>query len=66
MTFEINDNSILTISPQEKGTDKKETISVTNDKDRLTKDENERMIADAESFADSDKILIEMIDAKLP
>ena len=64
VTFEIDENSILTVSAHEKGTDKKETISITNDKGRLTKEEIERMVADAEKFAESDKILKEKIDAK--
>ena len=52
VTFEIDENSILTVSTHEKGTDKKETISITNDKSRLTKEEIERMVADAEKFAE--------------
>jgi heat shock protein 5 len=64
VTFEIDENSILTVSAHEKGTDKKETISITNDKGRLTKEEIEQMIADAEKFAEEDKILKDKIDAK--
>ena len=64
VTLEIDENSILTVSAHEKGTDKKETISITNDKGRLTKDEIERMIADAEKFAEEDKLLKDKIDAK--
>jgi molecular chaperone DnaK (HSP70) len=52
VTFEIDENSILTVSATEKGTGKTETISITNDKGRLTKEEIERMVADAEKFAD--------------
>jgi len=52
VTFEIDENSILTVSAHEKGTGKQETISITNDKGRLTKEEIERMVADAEKFAD--------------
>ena len=64
VTLEIDENSILTVSAHEKGTDKKETISITNYKGRLTKDEIERMIADAEKFAEEDKLLKDKIDAK--
>ena len=52
VTIEIDENSILTVSATEKGTGKTETISITNDKGRLTKEEIERMVADAEKFAD--------------
>merc|ERR1719454_1166480 len=64
VTFEIDENSILTVSAHEQGTGKSESISITNDKGRLTKEEIERMVADAEKFADQDKELKEKIDAK--
>lgn len=52
VTFEIDENSILTVKATDKGTSKTEQISITNDKGRLTKEEIERMVADAEKFAD--------------
>ena len=52
------------MSAHEKGTDKKETISITNDKGRLTKEEIEKMVADAEKFAETDKLLKDKIDAR--
>jgi len=64
VTFEIDENSILTVSASDKGTGKKETITITNDKGRLTKEEIERMIADSDKFADEDKAIKEKIDAK--
>ena len=64
VTFEIDENSILTVTGVEKGVGKSETISITNDKGRLTKEEIEQMIADAEKFADEDKAIKERIDAK--
>lgn len=36
VTFEVDENSILTVTAREKGTNKEETISITNDKARLT------------------------------
>merc|ERR1712061_684538 len=64
VTFEIDENSIMTVTAHEKGIGKKETISITNDSGRLSKDEIERMINEAESFAEEDKALKERIDAK--
>jgi len=64
VTFEIDENSILTVSAHEQGTGKSESISITNDKGRLTKEEIEAMVQDAEKFADQDKALKEKIDAK--
>lgn len=64
VTFEIDENSILSVTAHEKGTGKSESITVTNDKSRLSKEEIEAMIRDAEKFADQDKALKEKIDAK--
>jgi endoplasmic reticulum chaperone BiP len=64
VTFEIDENSILSVTAHEKGTDKKESITITNDKGRLSKEEIDAMIRDAEKFADQDKALKEKIDAK--
>jgi heat shock protein 5 len=64
VTFEIDENSIMTVSASDKGTGKKEQITITNDKGRLTKEEIERMIADSEKFAEEDKAIKEKIDAK--
>lgn len=64
VTFEIDENSILTVSANDKGTGKKETITITNDKGRLSKEEIERMIKESEKYADEDKAIKEKIDAK--
>merc|ERR1712046_492352 len=64
VTFEIDENSILTVSAADKGTGTKETITITNDKGRLTKEEIEKMIQDSEKYAEEDKAIKEKIDAK--
>jgi heat shock protein 5 len=64
VTFEIDENSIMTVSASDKGTGKKEQITITNDKGRLSKEEIERMVADSEKFAEEDKAIKEKIDAK--
>jgi len=64
VTFEIDENSIMTVSASDKGTGKKEQITITNDKGRLSKEEIERMIQDSEKFAEEDKAIKEKIDAK--
>merc|ERR1711934_590054 len=64
VTFEIDENSILTVSANDKGTGKKETITITNDKGRLTKDEIDQMIKDSEKFAEEAKAIKAKIDAK--
>ena len=64
VNFEVDENSILKVSAVEKATGKVEKIVITNDSGRLSKDEIEKMIKDAEQFADQDKKVKEKIDAK--
>jgi heat shock protein 5 len=64
VTFEIDENSILTVSANDKGTGKKETITITNDKGRLTKEQIDEMIKDSEKYEAEDKAIKERIDTK--
>jgi len=64
VTFEIDANSILTVTAVEKGIGKSETISITNDSGRLTPEEIERMVQEAATFAEEDKAIKERVDAK--
>jgi heat shock protein 5 len=64
VTFEIDSNGILNVAAEDKGTGKSEKITITNDKGRLTEEEIERMVREAEEFADEDKKVKERIDAK--
>lgn len=64
VTFEVDANSILTVHAVDKGTGKSEKIVITNDKGRLTPEEIERMIKEAEEYAEEDKIAKEKIDAR--
>jgi len=64
VTFEIDENSLLTVNAVDKGTGKKERITITNDMGRLSKDEIDRMIKDSEKFAEEDKKIKDKIDSK--
>lgn len=64
VTFEIDVNGILRVSAQDKGTGKAESITITNDKGRLSPEEIERMVQEAEQFAEEDRLLKEKIEAK--
>ena len=64
VTFEIDENSLLTVSANDKGTGKKETITITNDKGRLTKEQIDAMIADSQKYEAEDKAIKERIDTK--
>ncbi|XP_053203831.1 endoplasmic reticulum chaperone BiP-like [Panonychus citri] len=64
VTFEIDVNGILKVSAEDKGTGNKEKITITNDHNRLSPDDIEKMIKDAEKFADDDKRIKEKVEAK--
>jgi len=55
VSFEIDANGILQVSAADKGTGKTEKITITADKGRLSEEEIERMVKEAEEFADEDK-----------
>merc|ERR1719335_1858358 len=55
VTFDIDANGILNVSASEKATGKSSQITITNEKGRLSKDEIERMVNEAEKYkADDD------------
>merc|ERR1712127_717781 len=64
VTFQIDSNGILNVGAEDKGTGKLEKITISNDKGRLTEEQIEKMIRDAELFADEDKKVRERVDAK--
>jgi heat shock protein 5 len=64
VTFSIDENSILSVKAKERGTGRTESITITNDKSRLSKDEIDQMIKDAEKYAEQDKELRDKLDAK--
>eukprot|EP01114_Cavostelium_apophysatum_P012076 TRINITY_DN267_c0_g1_i1.p1 TRINITY_DN267_c0_g1~~TRINITY_DN267_c0_g1_i1.p1 ORF type:complete len:660 (-),score=250.59 TRINITY_DN267_c0_g1_i1:668-2647(-) len=64
VSFEIDVNGILNVGAEDKGTGKREQITITNDKGRLTKEEIERMIKEADAAAEDDKKARERVEAK--
>merc|ERR1719290_311559 len=64
VTFDIDANGILNVSAVEKGSGKQEKITITNDKGRLSKEEIDRMVNDAEKFKDEDEQQRDRISAK--
>jgi len=64
VTFEIDVNGILKVTAEDKGTGSKNQIVIQNDQNRLSPEDIERMINDAEKFADEDKKIKERVDAK--
>ncbi|XAO27599.1 chaperone DnaK [Cryptococcus bacillisporus CA1280] len=63
VTFEIDANGILRVSAVDKGTGKSESITITNDQRRLSPEEIERMVQEAEEFADEDAAIKRKIEA---
>jgi len=64
VTFDIDANGILNVSAVDKSSGKKENITITNDKGRLSADEIEKMLADAEKYKAEDDHQKERISAK--
>jgi len=64
VTFEIDVNGILKVTAEDKGTSNKNSITINNDQNRLTPEDIERMINDAEKFAEDDKKLKERVEAR--
>ena len=62
VTFEIDVNYTMRVSAEDKGTGNKETIIITNDQNRLSL--IEKMVNDAEKFADDDKKVREKLEAR--
>merc|ERR1719271_148256 len=64
VSFEIDANGILNVGAEDKCTGKNEKITITNDKGRLSQDEIERMVQEAEEFQEEDKKVREKIEAR--
>jgi heat shock protein 5 len=64
VTFEVDANGILQVAAEDKGTGKAEKITITAEKGRLSEEEIDRMVKEAEEFAEEDKKVKERIDSR--
>ncbi|ANB12463.1 Hsp70 family ATPase KAR2 [Sugiyamaella lignohabitans] len=64
VTFELDANGILKVGATDKGTGKSESIVITNDKGRLSQEEIDRMVEEAEKYAEQDALLRDRIEAR--
>jgi L1 cell adhesion molecule like protein len=64
VTFDIDANSILNVTAVDKATGKENKITITNDTNKLSKEEIEKMVNDAEKFKDEDEKIKKKIEAK--
>merc|ERR1712240_954727 len=64
VTFDIDANGILNVSATDKSTGKENKITITNDKGRLSKEDIEKMVNEAEKYKAEDEKQRERISAK--
>ncbi|MCL4154024.1 UNVERIFIED_CONTAM: hypothetical protein GTU68_034275 [Idotea baltica] len=64
VSFEIDENGIMNVGATDKGTSKNAKITITNNKGRLSKDEIENLIKEAERYKDQDEKIRKNIEAK--
>ena len=64
ITFDVDSNGILKVTAVDKGSGKSRDITIKCDNGRLSKEEIERMVKDAEKFKESDKKSVEKIQSR--
>jgi L1 cell adhesion molecule like protein len=64
VAFDIDANGILNVSAEDKSTGKKDKITITNDKGRLSKDDIERMVQEAEKFKTEDEEVRKRVESR--
>merc|ERR1719463_674607 len=63
VTFDVDANGILNVSAADKSTGKSQKITITNDKGRLSKEDIEKMVNEAERFKADDEAAKEKVQA---
>jgi molecular chaperone DnaK (HSP70) len=64
VSFDLDANGILNVSALEKGGGKSHKITITNDKGRLSKEDIEKMVSDAEKYKEEDEKMKKNVEAK--
>uniref|UniRef100_A0A673YV78 Heat shock cognate 70 n=1 Tax=Salmo trutta TaxID=8032 RepID=A0A673YV78_SALTR len=64
VTFDIDANGILNVSAVDKSTGKENKITITNDKGRLSKEDIERMVQEAEKYKCEDDVQRDKVSSK--
>jgi L1 cell adhesion molecule like protein len=64
ITYDVDANGILQVSALEKSSGKEEKITITNDSNRLSKDDVDRMVKDAETYKEEDAKVAKQIEAR--
>ena len=64
VTFDVDANGIMNVSAIEKGTGTTNKITITNDSSRLSKDDIQKMVDDAEKYKKDDEVIREKLENK--
>ncbi|KAG5189530.1 heat shock protein 70 family [Tribonema minus] len=64
VSFDVDANGILQVSAEDKASGKAQTITITSEKGRLSEDDIERMVHEAEQFAEQDRALAGRVNAR--
>ena len=64
ITYDLDANGILNVTASEKSTGKSDNITVTNDKGRLSKEDIDKMVEEAEKFKEDDEKAKQLIDVR--
>merc|ERR1719498_1778995 len=64
VSFDLDSNGILNVNAADKTTGKSNKITITNEKGRLSKDDIERMVKEAEQFKDQDDAARKVVEAR--
>merc|ERR1712213_102490 len=64
VTFSVNADGMLEVNARDKGSEREEKVVITNDNNRLTPEDIEEMLKEAEEWAEQDKLVKEKVDAK--
>jgi len=64
VTFDVDENGVLLVNAKDQGSGSDEQITITNDKGRLSEEEIQRMVREAEEFEEEDKKVKERVEAR--
>jgi heat shock protein 5 len=64
VAFDVDENGLLQVSATDKGSGKKEEITITNDRGSLTQEDIDRMVRQAEEFEEEDKKVKERVESR--
>ncbi len=64
VSFDVDANGIMNIEAVDKGSGKTQNITITNEKGRLTSEDIDRMVQEAETYKEEDTLRKDTIDAR--